>query len=52
MNERAILSYPAFVFIKAGVATMRGARYAKTFRPDGGLGCGALTQRVRFTMSP
>jgi hypothetical protein len=49
-NERAILSYPAFVFTKAGVETMRGARYSKTFRPDGGLGCGSITQRVRFSM--
>lgn len=49
-NERVVLSYPPFIFTKAGAATMKGARYAKTFRPDGGLGCGATTQNVRFLM--
>ncbi|WEK01546.1 MAG: hypothetical protein P0Y59_07670 [Candidatus Sphingomonas phytovorans] len=48
VNERAVLSYPPFVFTKAGVRTMAGARYAKSYRPDGSLGCGASTQRVRF----
>ncbi|MFA6115652.1 MAG: hypothetical protein WC729_16750 [Sphingomonas sp.] len=50
VNERAILSYPPFVFTKAGVRTMAGARYAKSYRPDGSLGCGASSQRVRFTL--
>lgn len=50
VNERAILSYPPFVFTKAGVRTMAGARYAKSYRPDGALGCGASSQRVRFTL--
>lgn len=49
-GERAILSYPPFVFSKAGAQTMAGARYEKSFRPDGGLGCGAQTGRVRFQM--
>jgi Flp pilus assembly protein TadD len=47
-NGRAIISYPPFVFTKAGTATMTGAKYSKTFRPDGGLGCGGLSARVRF----
>ncbi|MEG3150417.1 hypothetical protein U1769_11040 [Sphingomonas sp. ZT3P38] len=50
INERAILSYPPFVFTKAGMRTMAGARYAKSYRPDGSLGCGASSQRVRFQM--
>ncbi|SEM44128.1 hypothetical protein SAMN05192583_0223 [Sphingomonas gellani] len=50
VNERAILSYPPFVFSKAGTQTMADARYAKTFRPGGELGCGASTSRVRFLM--
>ncbi|WP_375402819.1 hypothetical protein [uncultured Sphingomonas sp.] len=49
-GERAILSYPPFVFSKAGAQTMAGARYEKSFRPDGGLGCGAQTGRVRFRL--
>jgi hypothetical protein len=49
VNSRAILSYPPFVFTKAGVQTVAGARYAKTYRPDGSLGCGASIAGVRFT---
>ena len=49
-NERAVLSYPPFVFTKAGTQTVAGARYTKTFRPDGGVGCGGLSQNVRFKM--
>lgn len=48
VNSRVILSYPPFVFTKAGNKTMENARFAKSFRPDGSLGCGASMQRVRF----
>jgi len=48
VNTRAILSYPPFVFTEAGVSTVAGARYAKTYRPDGSLGCGSSIQGVRF----
>ncbi|RZM08590.1 MAG: hypothetical protein EOP68_11315, partial [Sphingomonas sp.] len=51
-NERAILSYPAFVFTRAGTDLLRTARFTKSYRPDGKLGCGSLTKRVRFTMGP
>lgn len=47
---RATLSYPPFVFSGAGEKVFKSARFEKTFRPDGGLGCGALSQRVRFLM--
>ncbi len=50
LNQRAVLSYPPFVFTKAGVQTVAGARWSKTFRPDGGVGCGGLSQQVRFKM--
>ncbi len=49
-NERAIIAYPPFVFTKAAIATMAGAQYAKTFRPDGQLGCGGNTGGVRFQL--
>ena len=51
-NERTILSYPAFVFSQSGTAMMRGAKFTKSYRPDGKLGCGSLTKRIRFTMRP
>ncbi|PAX09628.1 hypothetical protein [Sphingomonas lenta] len=47
---RAVLSYPPFVFSPAGEGVFRSARFEKTFRPDGGLGCGAQGGRVRFEM--
>ena len=49
-GERAVISYPPFVFTKAGADTLAGARYSKSFRPDGALGCGGATQRVRFAL--
>jgi outer membrane biosynthesis protein TonB len=52
INPRAVVSYPPFIFTEAGDDTLKTARYAKTFRPDGGIGCGSVTQRVRFTMRP
>lgn len=48
MNPRALLSYPPFIFTKAGTEVFREATFAKTYRPDGGLGCGSIAQRVRF----
>lgn len=49
-NARAVIAYPPFVFTKAGIATMVGATYAKTYRPDGQLGCGGETGNVRFRL--
>ena len=49
-GQRAIISYPPFIFTKAGVDTMSGARFAKSYRPDGALGCGAETKRVKFLL--
>ena len=48
LNERAIVSYPPFVFTKAGKSVIGGARYEKSFRPDGGLGCGGQNNRIKF----
>jgi hypothetical protein len=51
VNSRAILSYPPFIFTKAGAETASTSLYAKTYRPDGGLACGASTRRVTFKIS-
>jgi len=48
VNERAILSYPPFVFTKAAEKGIASARYAKSYRPDGSLGCGASLARFHF----
>lgn len=50
-NERPIMSYPPFVFSKAGAGVIARARFEKTYRPDGGLGCGSNTQRTGFRIA-
>ncbi|MEO9130893.1 MAG: tetratricopeptide repeat protein [Sphingomonas sp.] len=50
INPRAIMSYPPFVFTKAGDKVVGMAQFEKTYRPDGGLGCGGSKSRVRFTL--
>lgn len=50
LNQRALVSYPPFIFTKAGTDTLKGSVYTKTFRPDGGLGCGATTTNVKFVL--
>ena len=50
-DRRTLLSYPPFIFTKAGTDYIGGVKYAKTFRPDGGLGCGGNTNRIVFRMS-
>ena len=47
-NARVVVAYPAFVFSDATLKMVGNARYEKTFRPDGGLGCGGLLFGVRF----
>ncbi|MBY8827120.1 energy transducer TonB [Hephaestia mangrovi] len=47
-NVRAIVSYPPFVFTAAGTNVLERARFSKSYRPDGDLGCGGDTQRVKF----
>ncbi len=49
-NARTLLSYPPFIFSDAGNTFARQARFAKTYRPDGQLGCGGTTSRIRFVM--
>ncbi|MBX9858243.1 MAG: hypothetical protein K2Y20_01455 [Sphingomonas sp.] len=47
---RPIISYPPFVFTKAGVETVKGARYTKSYRPSGGIGCRARPMSVKFSL--
>ncbi|MDB5704831.1 MAG: hypothetical protein JWN66_1947 [Sphingomonas bacterium] len=50
LNQRAIIAYPPFVFTKAGSNLIANARFEKSYRPDGGLGCGGSTSGVRFIL--
>lgn len=49
-DQRVVVAYPAFVFSEAGRKMAAGARYSKSFRPDGSLGCGGDIQNFRFTI--
>lgn len=48
LNSRAIVSYPPFIFTKAGAETASTSTFAKTYRPEGALACGAETRNVVF----
>ncbi|WP_260598731.1 hypothetical protein [Sphingomonas endolithica] len=50
VNLRVVASYPPFVFSQAGAGVLSGGRFEKSFRPDGGLGCGGVEQGIRFVM--
>lgn len=47
-NARTVVAYPPFIFGKAAQMGIAGAKYAKSYRPDGGLGCGGSSSRYRF----
>ncbi len=47
-NIRTLIAYPPYVFASAASTMIKGARYRETFRPDGGLGCGASVERISF----
>lgn len=49
-QARSVLSYPPFVFTKAGVETAKGARYTKSYRPAGGVGCRSMPFGVKFSL--
>lgn len=49
-NQRVVFAYPAFVFDQSSKQVFARARFSKTYRPDGGLGCGGNTQRVRYSI--
>lgn len=48
LGPRAVIAYPPFVFNDAGEHALAGTLYAKTYRPDGGLGCGGDRRNVIF----
>ncbi|MGA1797501.1 hypothetical protein VH567_01810 [Sphingomonas sp. 4RDLI-65] len=50
VNQRALLSYPPFIFSEAGTKFFTMAKFDKTYRPDGSLGCGATTRRIKFML--
>ncbi len=49
-GARPIVAYPPFVFGKPSTAMITTTRFNKTYRPDGGVGCGAFTTNVRYKL--
>jgi tetratricopeptide (TPR) repeat protein len=47
-NIRTLIAYPPYVFASAASTMIKGAKYRETFRPDGGLSCGANSERITF----
>ena len=50
VRPRVVAAYPPFVFSPAATNALASARYTKSFRPDGGLGCGGQLQGVSFKL--
>lgn len=48
VNPRAVVSFPPFVFGPASVGQIKKWQYTQTYRPEGGLGCGAMRQNISF----
>jgi hypothetical protein len=52
LNERALISFPPFIFGDPTIKRIKGFRYEQRFRPGGGLGCGGQRQGVRYNANP
>lgn len=48
LNQRAVISYPPFIFGDSGKKIVAGVRYEQSYRPAGGLGCGGSSHRIVF----
>jgi tetratricopeptide (TPR) repeat protein len=48
LNQRALISFPPFVFGDPTVQQIRSFRYEQSYRPEGGLGCGGQQERVTY----
>lgn len=46
--QRAVTSYPPFIFDEAALKILSGARFASSFRPEGGLACSGQRLGVSF----
>ncbi len=48
LNQRALISFPPFIFGDPTAARIKTFRYEQSYRPAGGLGCGGQRQRVTY----
>lgn len=47
-NRRPIIAWPPFIFGDAATEGISSFRFQQSYRPEGGLGCGAQRQRINF----
>jgi outer membrane biosynthesis protein TonB len=52
LNQRALISFPPFIFGDPTIKQIKQFRYEQAYRPEGGLGCGGQQQRVRYRAHP
>lgn len=50
LNQRAVVSYPPFIFSNAGQRIMKVATFEQSYRPAGGLGCSGGGHNINFRM--
>jgi hypothetical protein len=47
-DVRTLIAYPPYIFASSANKLIEGVKYRATFRPDGGLSCGASIERITF----
>lgn len=52
LNQRALISFPPFIFGDPTIRQIKSFRYEQAYRPEGGLGCGGQQQRVSYKAHP
>ncbi|WBH17872.1 energy transducer TonB [Sphingomonas radiodurans] len=49
-SQRAVISYPPFIFDEAAVGVLRDARFTSSYRPAGALACSGQQQSMVFRL--
>lgn len=49
-GQRAVISYPPFVFEDAATSIAKGMRYEATYRPSGGAACSGQQYKFVFQL--
>lgn len=49
-RQRAIASYPPFIFNDAATGVLKNIRYERSYRPEGGVACSASSESVNFRL--
>jgi tetratricopeptide (TPR) repeat protein len=49
-EPRAVVSYPPFVFSRASTRGIGRFRFDPSYRPDGSIGCGGKSTRIRYVL--